>query len=221
MNDALLMRRFEGFGDLFGDGQRFVDGDGTLLDAIGECRSVDEFEHERAGVVALLDAVNLRDVGMVERRQDVCFTLETCETIRIVCKRVRQDFQRNLGGWAGCQWPATPAPPRPRREERSRRSALCARIAFDQARNCPGTVQFLRSGRGGRRRSEPWFFECRWNIPAGKCCGASDEARRDGGRCSTPLPVHRMSPPYVTVHRMSPPYVRGWRRDMKGGGDFW
>jgi len=47
MDHALLMRRFEGFGDLLRDGQRFAHGDGALRDPLGEIVTLDEFHHER------------------------------------------------------------------------------------------------------------------------------------------------------------------------------
>jgi hypothetical protein len=50
MDDALLVRGFEGFADLNRHGQRFVDRHRTLRDAIGERRSVDELQDERVRV---------------------------------------------------------------------------------------------------------------------------------------------------------------------------
>jgi hypothetical protein len=41
------VRGFEGFSDLAGDRQRFIERDGTLGDAIGQRRSFDELQHER------------------------------------------------------------------------------------------------------------------------------------------------------------------------------
>jgi hypothetical protein len=44
----------------------------------------------------LLEAVNLRDVRMVERGKGLRFTLEPCETFGIAGKRVRQELQRDI-----------------------------------------------------------------------------------------------------------------------------
>ena len=60
MDDALLMSGLEGLGDLFRDRQRFVQGDGTMEDAIRERRPLDEFHHQRADAAGVFEAVNLR-----------------------------------------------------------------------------------------------------------------------------------------------------------------
>ena len=54
MNDALLMRRFEGFRDLLGEGEGFVDRDRPLLDAICQRRPLDQFEDQRPDALCLL-----------------------------------------------------------------------------------------------------------------------------------------------------------------------
>ena len=64
--DASLVSRFEGFGDLFGDGQGFVERDRSLLDAICEGRPLDEFKHECAGAFSFFQSVNGRDVWVVQ-----------------------------------------------------------------------------------------------------------------------------------------------------------
>ena len=60
MDDALLVRRFERFGDLLRDRQRLIEGYRTLRDALGERRPLDQLHHQRADAVRLLDAVDLR-----------------------------------------------------------------------------------------------------------------------------------------------------------------
>ena len=51
MDDALLVRGFEGFGDLLRDRESFVDGDGSPCDAILQCWAGDEFK-DQGGRVA-------------------------------------------------------------------------------------------------------------------------------------------------------------------------
>ncbi len=41
----------------------------------------------------LCDAVNLRDVRVVERRQHLCLSVEPSEAVRIVGERIREDLQ--------------------------------------------------------------------------------------------------------------------------------
>ena len=57
------MRVFEGLGDLPGDGQRLLDRQRPLPDALRQRRTFDQFQHERV----VLQAIDRRDVGMVER----------------------------------------------------------------------------------------------------------------------------------------------------------
>ena len=65
MNDPLLVRRFEGFGDLPGDGERFVDRDRPLRDAVRQRRPLDQFEDQRPDALSLFQPVDAPDVGMV------------------------------------------------------------------------------------------------------------------------------------------------------------
>jgi hypothetical protein len=46
VDDALLVGRFEGLRNLFGDGQRFVNRDSTVRDSISEGGALDEFHNE-------------------------------------------------------------------------------------------------------------------------------------------------------------------------------
>ena len=96
MDDALLVRRFERVGDLLRDRQRLVDRDRSVRDPIRECRTFDQLHHERTNAARLFETVDAADVGMVQRGEDLCFTLEACEAIGIERERVRDDFQRDV-----------------------------------------------------------------------------------------------------------------------------
>ena len=50
MDDPLLVRGFQGFGDLLRDRQRLVERDCPASDAIRERRPLDQFHHERGPV---------------------------------------------------------------------------------------------------------------------------------------------------------------------------
>ena len=54
MDDAPLVGRFESFRDLLGDGEGFVERDGTLFDAICERRAFDQLKYERPDAFRLL-----------------------------------------------------------------------------------------------------------------------------------------------------------------------
>jgi len=66
MNDALLMRSFKSFGNLLGDGERFLQWNRPAGDSIGKCFAFDEFHHQRWAVTRFLDVVNRRDIRMIQ-----------------------------------------------------------------------------------------------------------------------------------------------------------
>ena len=96
MDDAGFVRRLQRLRDLLGNRQRLSQWDRPLRDPVGEGRPFDEFQDERLGVVALLDAVDLRDVRVVEAGEDVRFPLEPGQPIRVSGEGVGQDLQRDL-----------------------------------------------------------------------------------------------------------------------------
>ena len=66
MNDSLLVRGFERIGNLRRDRERLGEGDRTQGDAVSERRSFDEFHHERRRTLGSFQAVDGRDVEMVQ-----------------------------------------------------------------------------------------------------------------------------------------------------------
>ena len=83
MHEALLVRRFERFGDLPRDGERLGERDGPAGDEGGQVMALDELHHERDDAVVLFEAVNVGDVGVVQRRKRLRFTSESRQTIRV------------------------------------------------------------------------------------------------------------------------------------------
>ena len=96
MNDALLVGRFERVGDLPRDRDRVGEQEWPLADSIGERRTFDQLHDERAGAVHLFEAEHLRDVRVIQRRQDLGFALEAREPIAIGRQRVWQHLDRHL-----------------------------------------------------------------------------------------------------------------------------
>jgi hypothetical protein len=88
VNDALLVRGLERLGYLLRDRDGFVDWDRTLSDVVGERRPCDQFHHEADVIDAPLEPVNLRDVRMIQRREDFGFTLKSGETFGVGNERV-------------------------------------------------------------------------------------------------------------------------------------
>ena len=89
MDDAVLVRGLERLGDLPRDRQRFVERKRALRDAVGQRRPLDELHHERARAAALFEAVDLRDVRVIERGEELRFALEAREPIGIAREAIR------------------------------------------------------------------------------------------------------------------------------------
>ena len=63
-----------------------------MLDALGEGRPLHQLHHQRV----FFSAVNVRDVGMVQRRQHFGLALEAQHAVAGERKRVRQHLHRDL-----------------------------------------------------------------------------------------------------------------------------
>ena len=83
MDDALLVRGFERLGNLLRDRQRLVDRNRSLRDAVGERRPSTSSMTSAGHAVGLFEAVDGRDVRMVQRGEDLRFALEPCEALRV------------------------------------------------------------------------------------------------------------------------------------------
>ena len=75
---------------------RLVERDWSSLDAIRQRRSFDEREDQPARVFGVHDSVNVSDVGMVERSQNLGFALEASHAVGIAQERRGQDFERDV-----------------------------------------------------------------------------------------------------------------------------
>ena len=84
MDDSLLVRRFKRLGDLLRHRQRLVDGNGPLRDPIGERRAFDQLHDQGSYAAGVFEAMDLRDVRMIERGEHLRFTTEAREAIGIV-----------------------------------------------------------------------------------------------------------------------------------------
>lgn len=81
VNDAVIMGGAERLCDLERNRQRLIDWNGPSGNAIGERGSVDELEDQGASARAFLDAVNRRNVRMIQRRQHLRLALEAREAM--------------------------------------------------------------------------------------------------------------------------------------------
>jgi hypothetical protein len=96
MDDALLVRRFKGFGDLPRDGQRLVERNRTPRDPLRQVLAFDEFQHERAHAAGIFQAVDMRDVRMIEGGERLRFARKPGQAIGIAGEGVRKDLQRDV-----------------------------------------------------------------------------------------------------------------------------
>ena len=62
MDNALLVRRREGLGDLPGNRERLVERNGSTRDALRQILALDAFEHRGRDTLRFLDTVYVRDV---------------------------------------------------------------------------------------------------------------------------------------------------------------
>jgi hypothetical protein len=96
MDDSLLVGLLERLADLPGDGERLRNRQRSLGDPLRERLSLGELHHDGADGAGLLDAIDLRDVRVVQRRQQVRLALETSEAVRVVGEQVWQDLYGDL-----------------------------------------------------------------------------------------------------------------------------
>ena len=92
MDDALLVRGLEAFGDLLGDGDGFAGGDRTALQALGEVFAFYQLQREREDAVRLLEPVDRGDVGMIQRGEELRFAPEPRDALGILRERRGQDL---------------------------------------------------------------------------------------------------------------------------------
>ena len=85
MDDPLLVRGFERLGNLRRDRQRLTDRDRRGRDPIGERRAIDQLHDQCVQRrPALFEAIDLRDVRMIEDGEQLRFATEPREAVGIV-----------------------------------------------------------------------------------------------------------------------------------------
>jgi hypothetical protein len=96
MDDPLLVRRLECFRNLPRDWQRLVNGNRPVRDSFGERRSFDQLHDQRADTVRLFQAIDLRDVRVIELRQRPGLALEARQALGVVGKGVGQNLDSDF-----------------------------------------------------------------------------------------------------------------------------
>ena len=93
MDDPVLVRGAKRLGDLLRDRQCLIDWNRALCNSVGERRPLDQFHDKRLHSVCLLQAIDMGDVRMIEGGEDLRFSPETSEAVRVRRERIRQHLQ--------------------------------------------------------------------------------------------------------------------------------
>ena len=96
MHDALFVRRLQGFRDLSADRNRVVDRDGTASDPLREVLALDHFHDQGRRGAMLLQAVDLRDVRVIQSGEGLGLALEPHQAVGIGGDRLGQHFERDV-----------------------------------------------------------------------------------------------------------------------------
>ena len=98
MDDSLLMRRIQGVGNLPGDAQGLIERQARWRgrDDFLERLTVDELEDQAANAVALDQAVDAADVGVIHGGEQLRLPAEPNQSIGILRHSRRQHFDGDL-----------------------------------------------------------------------------------------------------------------------------
>jgi tetratricopeptide (TPR) repeat protein len=83
MDGVPFMRRFKSLRYLKGQLQGFFDRNGTRLDPIGQCLSLNQFKHQEVYSTGFFQPMDRRDIGVVQGCQQLGFTMKSCNTVGV------------------------------------------------------------------------------------------------------------------------------------------
>jgi len=86
------MRRLKGLSDLLRDGLRLIERDRAFRDPIRERRTFDKLPHEGMGARGILNTVDRRDIGMIERGEKMRLAAESRDAIAVDGEGIGQIF---------------------------------------------------------------------------------------------------------------------------------
>ena len=96
MDDAAFVSRGQRVGDLSRDVDSLIERERSLPQPILERLSFHQLHDDAGGVSDLLEPVNLGDVGVVQRGQDLRLAFKPRQPIGIVREMVRQQLQGDV-----------------------------------------------------------------------------------------------------------------------------
>ena len=80
----------------FAIGSASATGIAPRRDSLCQILAFDEFHHEGTNPAGLFEAVDVRDIGMVERSERLRLAREPRQAIGVARERVREDLQRDV-----------------------------------------------------------------------------------------------------------------------------
>jgi hypothetical protein len=83
VHDTPLVRRLERLGHLHGEGQRLPDRYRPAAEPILQRRALDQLEHQEPRALVLVEPIDRRDVGVIQRRQEPGFPGEPGQTVGV------------------------------------------------------------------------------------------------------------------------------------------
>jgi hypothetical protein len=96
VDDAALVGHGEGVGNLLRDADRLVNLERPVLEFLLERLALDQLHHDAGRPVDLLEAVDLRDVRMVQRSEDLCFPLESGKAVGVSGELLGEQLQCDI-----------------------------------------------------------------------------------------------------------------------------
>jgi hypothetical protein len=96
MDDSLLVRGLECFGNLLRDGQRLFERDRSMRDAVRQRGPLDQFHHQHRQAVDRFEPVDLRDIRVVQGGEHARFPGKSRQPRATVRDLASQDFERDL-----------------------------------------------------------------------------------------------------------------------------
>jgi len=101
MDDALLVRFLQGFGDLLRDRERLVHGNRAALQALGQVFALDQLHGQEVGGRAIgerrgLEAVDVSDAGVVQGSEDLRLALEAGQAVGVGGEGLGQELESHV-----------------------------------------------------------------------------------------------------------------------------
>src|SRR5262249_13989313 len=96
VDDALRVRAFKSVANLPHDRNNFVQRQGTPREPLRQVFAVNEFHGEGDATDLLFEAVDLRDMRMIQRSQRSRLTLESCKAFGVLREFFGKQLQRDI-----------------------------------------------------------------------------------------------------------------------------